>query len=184
MYLSFYHYSIVGFTHDNVHVQGDRKAEVFQGSNYDAVVAQRWLEDKQLEEKANTDCLVNEQEKVHLVLNGIRLVDDCDCGSLLDAVRIIAAHVFVNAAQLDLVLLVQNCSAEVNAASENVIEVTTASEYQVNAANLEDEDLTIYLDDRLCTMGSHREWCNLAKKTTTVEGVVTVMPITTAEEKA
>ncbi|GJV46154.1 uncharacterized mitochondrial protein-like protein [Tanacetum coccineum] len=32
-------------------------------------------------------------------------------------------------------------------------------------------------------MGSHREWCNLAK-TTTVEGVVTVMPITTAEEKA
>ncbi|GKF26766.1 hypothetical protein Tco_0082660, partial [Tanacetum coccineum] len=26
-------------------------------------VAQRWLEDKQLEEKTNTDCLVKEQEK-------------------------------------------------------------------------------------------------------------------------
>ncbi|GKC41711.1 hypothetical protein Tco_1059433 [Tanacetum coccineum] len=34
-----------------------------------------------------------------------------------------------------LLLLVQNCSAEVNAASENMFEVTTASEYQVNAAN-------------------------------------------------
>ncbi|GKB01312.1 hypothetical protein Tco_0829356 [Tanacetum coccineum] len=28
-----------------------------------------------------------------------------------------------------------NCSAEVNAASENMLEVTTASEYQVNAAS-------------------------------------------------
>nr|GEW31648.1 ribonuclease H-like domain-containing protein [Tanacetum cinerariifolium] len=40
----------------------------FQVSNNDAVVAQRWLEDKQLEVKTNMDCLVNEQEKekVHL----------------------------------------------------------------------------------------------------------------------
>ncbi|GJW16228.1 hypothetical protein Tco_0020361 [Tanacetum coccineum] len=35
-------------------------------SNDDATVAQRRLEDKQLEEKTNTDCLVKEQEKVHL----------------------------------------------------------------------------------------------------------------------
>ncbi|GKE57290.1 hypothetical protein Tco_1496475, partial [Tanacetum coccineum] len=35
-------------------------------SNDDAAVAQRRLEDKQLEEKTNTDCLVKEQEKVHL----------------------------------------------------------------------------------------------------------------------
>ncbi|GJT41811.1 hypothetical protein Tco_0941676 [Tanacetum coccineum] len=35
--------------------QGDREAEVFQVSNDDAAVAQRWLEDKQLEEKTNTD---------------------------------------------------------------------------------------------------------------------------------
>nr|GEV36289.1 retrovirus-related Pol polyprotein from transposon TNT 1-94 [Tanacetum cinerariifolium] len=46
--------------------QGNREAEVFQVSNDDAAVAQRCLEDKQLEEKTNTDCLVKEQENVHL----------------------------------------------------------------------------------------------------------------------
>ncbi|GJY76795.1 zinc finger, CCHC-type containing protein [Tanacetum coccineum] len=35
-------------------------------SNNDAAVAQRRLEDKQLKEKTNTDCLIKEQEKVHL----------------------------------------------------------------------------------------------------------------------
>ncbi|GJR74523.1 zinc finger, CCHC-type containing protein [Tanacetum coccineum] len=35
--------------------QGDREAEVFQVSNDDAIVDQRMLEDKQLEEKTNTD---------------------------------------------------------------------------------------------------------------------------------
>ncbi|GKA37855.1 hypothetical protein Tco_0724420 [Tanacetum coccineum] len=44
----------------------DREAEVFQVSNDDTAVAQRWLEDKQPEEKTNTNCLVNEREKVHL----------------------------------------------------------------------------------------------------------------------
>ncbi|GKE42605.1 hypothetical protein Tco_1469889 [Tanacetum coccineum] len=43
--------------------QGDRKAKVFRVSNDDAAVAQRRLEDKQLKEKTNTDCLVKEQEK-------------------------------------------------------------------------------------------------------------------------
>ncbi|GJS79787.1 hypothetical protein Tco_0729668 [Tanacetum coccineum] len=43
--------------------QGDRKAEVFQVSNNDTAVAQRRLEDKQPEEKTNTDCLVKEQKK-------------------------------------------------------------------------------------------------------------------------
>ncbi|GJU06587.1 hypothetical protein Tco_1123017 [Tanacetum coccineum] len=61
---------------------------------------------------------------------------------------------------------------EVNAASENMLEVTTASEYQVNAAN-----------DRLCTIGSHREWCNLAKNNNCGR-CCEVMPITTAKEKA
>ncbi|GJV48798.1 homeodomain-like protein [Tanacetum coccineum] len=46
--------------------QGYREAEVFQVSNDDDAVAQRWLKDKQLEERANTDCLVKEHEKVHL----------------------------------------------------------------------------------------------------------------------
>nr|GEY76608.1 zinc finger, CCHC-type [Tanacetum cinerariifolium] len=46
-------------------LKGDRKAKVFQVSNDDTVVAQRQLEDKQPEEKTNTDCLVKEQENVH-----------------------------------------------------------------------------------------------------------------------
>ncbi|GJX29801.1 hypothetical protein Tco_0237880 [Tanacetum coccineum] len=46
--------------------QEDREAEVFQVSNDDTTVAQRRLGDKQPEEKTNTDCLVKEQEKVHL----------------------------------------------------------------------------------------------------------------------
>ncbi|GJS09265.1 hypothetical protein Tco_0366061 [Tanacetum coccineum] len=46
--------------------QRDRKAEVFQVSNDDTAVAQRRLEDKQLEEKTNMDCLVKEREKVHI----------------------------------------------------------------------------------------------------------------------
>ncbi|GKD52093.1 hypothetical protein Tco_1281069 [Tanacetum coccineum] len=50
----------------NLGTQGDREAEVFQVSNDDAAVAQRRLEDKQLEENTNTDCLVKEQEEVHL----------------------------------------------------------------------------------------------------------------------
>ncbi|GJX53204.1 hypothetical protein Tco_0281573 [Tanacetum coccineum] len=46
--------------------QGDHEAEVFQVSNDDTAVAQRRLKDKQPEEKTNTDCLVKEQENVHL----------------------------------------------------------------------------------------------------------------------
>ncbi|GJR31112.1 hypothetical protein Tco_1107344 [Tanacetum coccineum] len=43
--------------------QGDREAEGFQVSNDDTAVAQRRLEDKQPDEKTNTDCLVKEHEK-------------------------------------------------------------------------------------------------------------------------
>ncbi|GKE44659.1 hypothetical protein Tco_1471943, partial [Tanacetum coccineum] len=43
--------------------QGNRETEDFRVSNDDVVVAQRRLEDKQLEERTNTDCLVKEQEK-------------------------------------------------------------------------------------------------------------------------
>ncbi|GKF25786.1 hypothetical protein Tco_0081680, partial [Tanacetum coccineum] len=46
--------------------QEDLKVEGFQDSNDDVALAQRWLEDKQLKEKTNMDCLVKEQEKVHL----------------------------------------------------------------------------------------------------------------------
>nr|GEV29901.1 transcription factor, MADS-box [Tanacetum cinerariifolium] len=50
--------------------QGDRKAEVFQVSNGDTVVAQRRLEDKQLKEKTNTDCLSGVTK--HLGVAGIQ----------------------------------------------------------------------------------------------------------------
>ncbi|GJR77102.1 hypothetical protein Tco_0089467 [Tanacetum coccineum] len=56
----------VGFKQLGHKQVGDREAEVFQVSNDDTAVAQRWLEDKQPEEKTNTDCLVKEREKVHL----------------------------------------------------------------------------------------------------------------------
>jgi hypothetical protein len=56
--------------------QGNREAEDVQVSNDDAAVTQRKLEDKQLEEKTNTDCLVKEQEKQHL---GIKVGADDDC---------------------------------------------------------------------------------------------------------
>ncbi|GKB54744.1 hypothetical protein Tco_0905497 [Tanacetum coccineum] len=47
----------------NIGAHGDHEAEVFQVSNDDTAVAQRWLEDKQPKRKTNTDCLVKEQEK-------------------------------------------------------------------------------------------------------------------------
>nr|GEZ16275.1 hypothetical protein [Tanacetum cinerariifolium] len=62
--------------HDEKHVwfevelqgaQRDREAEVFQVSNYDTTVAQRRLENKQPEEKTNTDCLVKEQQNARIL---------------------------------------------------------------------------------------------------------------------
>ncbi|GJW73159.1 hypothetical protein Tco_0132529 [Tanacetum coccineum] len=47
--------------------QGDRESKCFSCLIMDdTAVAQRRLEDKQPEEKTNTDCLVKEREKVHL----------------------------------------------------------------------------------------------------------------------
>ncbi|GJU34755.1 hypothetical protein Tco_1183109, partial [Tanacetum coccineum] len=43
--------------------QGNREAEVFHVSNDDVALAQGRLEEKQLEEKTNTNCLVKYQEK-------------------------------------------------------------------------------------------------------------------------
>ncbi|GJU43197.1 hypothetical protein Tco_1200463 [Tanacetum coccineum] len=56
--------------------QGDREAEVFQVSNDDTAVAQRRLEDKQPEEKTNTDCLVKEQEKEYQTGGRSRRVEE------------------------------------------------------------------------------------------------------------
>ncbi|GJR80060.1 hypothetical protein Tco_0150845, partial [Tanacetum coccineum] len=69
-----------------------------------------------------------------------------------------------------LLLLVHNCSAEVNAASENMLEVTTVSEYQVNAPNLLLKDMD---QDSTHMVAASK-----------VPMLKPVMPITTAEEKA
>ncbi|GKC69376.1 hypothetical protein Tco_1115259, partial [Tanacetum coccineum] len=106
-----------------------------------------------------------------------------------------------------LLLLVHNCSAEVNVASENMFEVTTASEYQVNAANM-DQDSAHMVDaskvpmlkpseyeiwrmriEQYIQMIDYALWEVIENgatlpKTTTLEAIVTVMPITTAKEKA
>ncbi|GJV02743.1 hypothetical protein Tco_1336312 [Tanacetum coccineum] len=58
-------YDFKGFDGGSVRL-GDNRTYTIKVSNDDAIVAQRWLEDKQLEEKTNTGCLVKEQEKVHL----------------------------------------------------------------------------------------------------------------------
>nr|GFA74457.1 retrovirus-related Pol polyprotein from transposon TNT 1-94 [Tanacetum cinerariifolium] len=56
----------VGFEVELQGAQKNHEAEVFQVSNNDVAVAQRRLEDKQLEEMTNANCLVKEQENVHL----------------------------------------------------------------------------------------------------------------------
>ncbi|GKA55796.1 hypothetical protein Tco_0754868 [Tanacetum coccineum] len=52
-----YENEVFGFEVELQGAQGDREAEFFQVSNIDTAVAQRRLEDKQPEEKTNTDCL-------------------------------------------------------------------------------------------------------------------------------
>ncbi|GKA51303.1 reverse transcriptase domain-containing protein [Tanacetum coccineum] len=131
---------------------------------------------------------------------------------LLDAVWITAAYVCVNAAQLELVLLrdfkenMLNCSAKVNAASKNMLEVTTASEYQVNAASKNMLEVTTASEyqvnaasyeyeiwrmriEQYIQMIHYALWEVIENGATlpkiiVVEGVVIVMPISTAEEKA
>ncbi|GJU48772.1 hypothetical protein Tco_1218327 [Tanacetum coccineum] len=96
---------------------------------------------------------------------------------------------------------------KVNAASENMLEVTTASEYQVNAANMDQDSAHMMAAsnvpilkpseyeiwririEQYIQMIDYALWEVIDNgatmpKTTTIEGVVTVMPITTAKEKA
>nr|GFA28374.1 zinc finger, CCHC-type [Tanacetum cinerariifolium] len=64
--------------------QGDREVVVFQVSNDDTAVAQRRLEDKQHEEKTNTDCLRSTQQCMksvvakHLGVAGIQQQNGLD----------------------------------------------------------------------------------------------------------
>nr|GEU74317.1 hypothetical protein [Tanacetum cinerariifolium] len=102
--------------------------------------------------------------------------------SLLDAIGITAAQVYVNTAQLELVLLV-NFNEKYSKCLPLLVEVKTSitNVNVVEEVNIDGEN--ILSNDRLCTMESHREWCNLAK-TQVMEGVMTEMPIIYAEEKA
>ncbi|GJZ26623.1 retrovirus-related pol polyprotein from transposon TNT 1-94 [Tanacetum coccineum] len=93
---------------------------------------------------------------------------------------------------------------KVNAASENMLEVTTASEYQINAANMDQDSAHMLAASKVPMLkpGEYEIWririeqyiqmidyplWEVIKngvtlpKTTTMEGVMTVMPITTAE---
>ncbi|GKA26872.1 hypothetical protein Tco_0712981 [Tanacetum coccineum] len=79
--------------------QGDREAEVFQVSNDDTAVAQRRLEDKQPEDKTNTDCLVNEQEKEYQTGWKIKtgnVLDSCNQRSTQQCMKsVVAKHLGV-----------------------------------------------------------------------------------------
>ncbi|GJZ04234.1 reverse transcriptase domain-containing protein [Tanacetum coccineum] len=66
--------------------QWDREAEVFQVSNDDTAVAQRRLEDKQLEENTSTDCLVKGAGKG--ILDWVEDQDSLVCLKILWGMRI------------------------------------------------------------------------------------------------
>ncbi|GJW98936.1 hypothetical protein Tco_0180744 [Tanacetum coccineum] len=82
------------------------------------------------------------EDKIYMLVEKKYLLASLTLSMMLEKKLIIDYETGVSTAQRlqrkyakYLLLLVQNCSAEVNAASENMLEVTTASEYQVNAAS-------------------------------------------------
>nr|GEY91324.1 zinc finger, CCHC-type [Tanacetum cinerariifolium] len=83
--------------------QGDHEAKVFQVSNDDIVVAQRWLEDKQPEKKTNTDCLVKEYEKEYHTrwkINTGKVLDSCNQRSTQQCMKIrVTKHLGVSGLQ-------------------------------------------------------------------------------------
>nr|GEU90640.1 zinc finger, CCHC-type [Tanacetum cinerariifolium] len=61
--------------------QRDHEAEVFHVSNNNSAVAQRWLKDKQPEEKTNTNCLVKEHENEYQTgwqIKTVNVFDSCN----------------------------------------------------------------------------------------------------------
>ncbi|GKA53983.1 ribonuclease H-like domain-containing protein [Tanacetum coccineum] len=122
---------------------------------------------------------------------------DCTCSLMLFGVT--AALIDVNDAQSKLVLL-ENFNENYSKCLRLLVEVTTAStklllleevttargSYYFTTA----EELMllvkklVLLNDRLCTVGSHRKWCNLAKNNSCGRCWNKVMPITSAEDKA
>ncbi|GKB17226.1 hypothetical protein Tco_0851149 [Tanacetum coccineum] len=62
---------------------GNRETEDFRVSNDNATVAQRWLEDKQLEKSTKTGCLVKLQEKGNVAGRKKRRSKEAKRGNLL-----------------------------------------------------------------------------------------------------
>nr|GEU61498.1 hypothetical protein [Tanacetum cinerariifolium] len=69
-------------------LKGIVKLRIFQVSNDDTSVAQRRLEDKQSEEKTNTDCLVNEQENEYQTGWKIKMGNVLDSCNQRDLIRL------------------------------------------------------------------------------------------------
>ncbi|GKF33362.1 hypothetical protein Tco_0106562, partial [Tanacetum coccineum] len=113
----------------------------------------------------------------------------------------------VNAASENMLEVTTASKDQVNAASENMLEVTTASKDQVNAANIDQDSAHMVAASKVPKLkpGKYKIWRMRIEqyiqmidyklweviengatlpKITTMEGVVIVMPITTAEEKA
>ncbi|GJR96475.1 hypothetical protein Tco_0268649 [Tanacetum coccineum] len=127
--------------------QGYHEAEVFQASNDDTVVAQRRLEDKQPEEKTNTDCLVKEQEKEYQTGWKIKtgnVLDSCNQRSTQQCMKSgVAKHLGVAGIQqhkwgwfkeTNVTLLAKVCCFLIQSGLSKVLlaEDTTMSTYLVN----------------------------------------------------
>ncbi|GJU08040.1 hypothetical protein Tco_1124470 [Tanacetum coccineum] len=80
------------------------------------------------EKRAGTE-LIQENAKKQ------KVEDDKETAELKQCLEIILDEEEVTIDVIPLAVKSPNCSAEVNAASENMLEVTSASEYQVNAAS-------------------------------------------------
>ncbi|GJV26372.1 putative retrotransposon ty1-copia subclass protein [Tanacetum coccineum] len=85
------------------------------------------------------------------------------------------------ASLLGLKYKVKTAQLNVNAASEICLKLTTASKYQVNAANMDQDSAHMVVASKV-PMLKPENGATLSK-TKIVEGVMTKMPITTAEEK-
>ncbi|GKB39848.1 hypothetical protein Tco_0884790, partial [Tanacetum coccineum] len=75
------------------------------------------------------------EELIQESLKKQKVDDDKETPKLKQCLEIIPDEEEVTIDSIPLAVKSPNCSAEVNAASENMLEVTTASEYQVNAAS-------------------------------------------------
>ncbi|GKA36011.1 hypothetical protein Tco_0722502 [Tanacetum coccineum] len=126
--------------------QRNREAEVFQVSNDDTAVAQRWLKDKQPEEKKNTECLVKEHEKEYHIgwkIKSGNVFDSCNQRSTQQCMKIwVAKYLGVGGIQqqnglvdeINMTLFAKVCCFLIQSGLSKVFwaEDTTRSTYLVN----------------------------------------------------